>query len=490
MKRILMILTLLTSFLFAEKNNLVEEYTNINSAKVTNPAWIVKNFQTNSYSYIVKTDNEQGEAKLPYESEKKMNLNYIATGEKELFPGGVFSGYVSFHQQFVKNQQWMHNRMPYQGFPFLLADSSTGGIKLNGIHWQLGYGQEIIKDRLYFGSRLFYNVDEEIKQVFPKPINKHRDIYFSVGLGAIANRHLKLGLNYNYIDIQEILKTTKYSENQDKTPIFFKIRGLDNPLVFHAITGIERNVDFVGSSYQLDGELNYGFIKKLDFVAGFNRMDSEAADGTTEPINQGKADIEGLYFSTELLLPLWNENNLRIFSYGNQSELIAEHPELKVDVFEYRRKSLAVGTGLQINIAEKLSVNPNIYGSSQYLKREDQFNGILEYYPATTFGGSCDLSWKGKILIELQPGYEAEKLDDVEIFSERTEWYYTQVTEMEQQYYGSDKTRIWLNSKITLPFKNNKNLIFTANYNHLTAEKFNDKARNGINIGLCFEIRN
>jgi len=385
MKKLILLLACFTMTL-GQYHDVIENFTGIKTPDNGNPAWISKKHRGNIHSYEIKTDFEQGDLKLPFTPEKSLDINYIASGEKQLFGSGVFSGYVSYHQQNLSNKFWIHNRNPYQGFPFLLADSSEGDIKLNGIHWQLGYSHEILKDRLFVGTRLFYNVDEEMKQVFPKPINKHRDMVFSLGIGSILTENLELGFTWNYFDFQEILKTGKYSMEQARNPIFFKIRGLDNPLIFRGTSSVERDMDFIGNSLQLDGKIRDFFFKELDFVAGFENCDAEAVDGGAYPVNQGTMTSDELYFSMSGAIALPGKSEWKFFSHGNALEQISDHPDIAIEVFEYRRKQVVFGTGLQFLFFDHLTLQPGIFGSSQYLKRVDKFNGILEYYPSQSLG--------------------------------------------------------------------------------------------------------
>jgi hypothetical protein len=94
--------------------------------------------------------------------------------------------------------------------------------------------------KIYSGTTVFYNVDEAYKTIFPKPQVKHRDIMLTHGFAIKPVKQILLGLTALYFDFQENLETSQYNQDQTKTPIFYKIRGLDNPLVFKGETSEER----------------------------------------------------------------------------------------------------------------------------------------------------------------------------------------------------------------------------------------------------------
>lgn len=481
------------SFVVAQNHDIANDYTTISTSNQSNPAWMIKNYSGNYYSYGIDMDRESGDYKLPYIPEESLNINYIARGEKKLFQRGLFSGYVAFHQQNLVNKKWIHNRQPYQGFPFLLADSSVGDMKLNGIHWQLGYTHEIIKNRLFLGSQLFYNVDEQFKQVFPKPINKHCDMVFNLGVGNILTDNIQIGFNYTYFDIQEIMKTSKYSLEQDKTPIFIKIRGLDNPLILRGETSLERELNYVGNSFQFDGKISNVLFKEINFIAEYENARAKTVDGGAYPINQGSMDSDELFFSADIKLPFIGKSEIDFFTYGKQINQYSIHPEIDIEIFEYKIEQLAVGINFVFPLSNRIQISPTLFGSSQFLKRVDKFNGILEYFPSTTFGGSIgfDMLSLNKFSLNLRTGTEIKQINKSETFIEREDWYYQQIIKQEEKYYNSDKMCTWISSDIRYRYDENKSLILNIRYNSLNDydDTYSDLYRSGLSIGLKIEMK-
>jgi len=493
---------LIQGFLFGQVElrnefSLTDLYLNINRPatclnRQLNPGWQIENCSGNHMAYYSSFNSDFGKYKLPYSPQQRTDWNYIAAGENKLFENGLFSGYVGYRQQRLSDKKWVHNRLPYRGLPFLLADSSTGGIELTGIHWQLGYSHELIKNKLYLGSSLFYNVDEEHKTVFPKPINKHRDIVWSNGLGYRINKYLKTGLSFSYFGFQEIMKTSKYSLDQDKTPTFFNIRGLDNPIISRGKTSEERKIDIDGYRLTIDSEVNNLLVDKLSLLGGYEQASADIVDGGAYPVPQGDWFSQRLFFSTNLIISVFDDLQVKIFSTGQSNLQTGEHPDLAIEIYAYREKYLKGGIGLRFPIKTWFVLAPTIYGSSQYLKRVDKFNGILDYYPSNTIGAriGIDFNRYKNLEFSLKIGSEVTEVGDSELYTRGKGWYYKQITASEIRFYQSDKEWPWIDAKLKWYYKPDLNFIFDFHYGSLMPSSngyFSDVSRNNVAINFSIE---
>jgi len=482
------VMLLLLSITFGQ----IENYTGISTANESNPAWLINDYTSDFQNLGIEMNNGKGDFGLMYEPDKIFDINYIAKGEKQLFKNGIFSGFVAFHQQQLGHKMWVHNRNPYLGFPFLLADSSIGDMKLNGIHWQLGYSHKLLDDKLFLGSQLFYNVDEEIKDIFPKPIIKHRDMALSLGAGYKFNQYLQSGINYTYFDFQEQAKTSKYSQDQDKTPLIFKIRGLDNPIIFRGETSEERKQTFIGHNLKVDTKITDVIAKEITLLGEFETGEIEAVDGGSYPINQGTMDATKLAFFVDARFPLIGKSEIKFCTFGENRKYNADHPDLNIEVFEFKKEQLGGGLELIFPLNDHITFTPKAFGSSQFLKREDKFNGVLDYFPSTSFGGSLgiELVNYSKINQNMSVGYSTTKIGDSEIFAENTGWYYNEITAVEEIYYGTDSYTYWIDYHLNFQFKENRFVIFDIKYqswNPVDNDYFDDYK--DLSVGLKFEIR-
>ena len=457
-----------------------------------NPGWQIENCTGNHMAYYTSFNSDFGQYKLPYAPRQRRDWNYIAAGEKRLFENGLFSGYVGYRQQRLFDKKWVHNRLPYRGIPFLLADSSTGGIELTGIHWQLGYSHELIKDKLYLGSSLFYNVDEEHKTVFPKPINKHRDLVLSTGLGYIINQYFKTGFSFSYFDFQEIMKTSKYSLDQDKTPTFFNIRGLDNPIISRGQTSEEREIDIDGYRIKFDGQIQDLIVDKLNLIGGYEYAYADVIDGGAYPVPQGTWYSGRIFFSANAIFSLSRKLKTEIFSSGQINNQNADHPDLDIAIYEYRQEMIRGGIACHLSFKNWFTLSPSVYGSSCYLKRVDKFNGILDYYPANSYGAQLDIDFYRYKNVEfnLVLGNEVTRLQDSKIFTREEGWYYDRITQKEILFYKSNKQYPWIGSTFKWFYKPGLNFLLSFRYGRLISRDnnyFSGKKRGNIDINFSIE---
>ncbi len=434
-----------------------------------NPAWLYRDNHKNVVRYYFGYNNDNGKFKRPFDPGEKGEMTYRASGLKRLGDKNVFAGSFSYRNKSLKNKMWVHNSMPYTGIPFLLADSSTGGFNLNGILWEVEYASELIQNRLYSGLSIFYNVDEEYKTVFPKSQVKHRDLSIASGFGIVLNRHVSFGCNFRYFDFQEILRTTRYSLEQNKTPIFYKVRGLDNPLIFRGETSEERLYALQGHAFELDGEAKKIIADQINFTSGYEKARSQSEDGGAYPIKQGKWFSDKYFFLADFLFKITQRVGFSLFSFGELNKQTAEHPDLRIEIYEYRTQKLAGGCSFLYHITDGFNISPGLYFSSQTIKRIDKYNGILQYFSTSSIGGTISsnfIFWRN-LHTDVAFGSELLLLDGFDIYKERTSFYYDLITKREGEYYKTDKRDYWVKTKFNWIVSPNSRYIIELKYNIL-----------------------
>jgi len=427
-----------------------------------NSAWIVRDFQQDKYYYKSRVNTVQGRFRRPYDPHSEQDYELLAAGRRSISKQSVFSGYFGYHRQILGRKRWVHNRLPYRGMPFLLADSSTGDFNLNGIHWGVSFSQMLVPGRFFWGSSFFYNVDETHKTVFPKPINKHRDLMLRLNSGLQLGPRAAAGLSVAYFDFQSMMETTRYSLEQNKTPTFFKIRGLDNPIIFRGETSEERRLDLQGVCLDLDAEFHRLILHRMEFRAGYEQAGAQNIDGGAYPVKQGKWFSERLYFKTELRQPLMPGLALSLFSQGQNCRQYANHPDFKVEIFSYGTQQLLGGLSLQWQLSEQAHLSPGFYMASNTLKRIDKFNGLSQYFAQDALGLQLAYARRktGRYGIQFKAGSEFSGLREKEIFAANTGWYYETISAAEAAYYGSDTEHYWALVRFTWRYALHTRFLF------------------------------
>ena len=157
-------------------------------------------------------------------------------------------------------------------------------VQLNGLFWSAEWAHRF-NPSILFGVGFFYNVEQRLKQVFPKPLNKHRDIHFKYGLQYQADTW-KAGLSCIYMDEQEKIEITKYNLSQGLTPVIYKFRFSDLPVIIRSKTSDERKI--AKSGYVLSGQFKKIFPGgSLTAYYSYLNKQGDIIDGGSKNINQG-----------------------------------------------------------------------------------------------------------------------------------------------------------------------------------------------------------
>lgn len=416
-----------------------------------NPAWL-RAEQRDQTLYRIVTSQERGNWHLPFEPYSRLNCLAMATGTQSLNTKQLFTGSFGYRYQLLEDKLWVHNRNPYTGNPFLFGDSTLGGFNLRGLFWEVGYSNQWSQN-WFSGLALFYNVDEEYKTVFPKSQIKHRDLQLRLASGWQSESN-RLGLCISYFDFQEIMETTPYTLEQDKTPIFVKVRATDNPLLAHGQTSEERLFAIQGFNLTLDGRWQHG-RRQLAYQAGAEKAQAQNVDGGAYPVAQGRWYVTRLFFHATLSHQLGRSHRLELFSTGNLNSQTADHPEIQQEIYALRMRRLTGGLSGCFCLNERWGIIPSFHYTSSTYKRTDYYNGNLQYFPQTLLGYSQQFVFRTQsgTQLALKGGFSSYAARS-RLYSERQDWYYQAIITQDISYYQTGTTTYWTEIHWQIPAPN------------------------------------
>lgn len=419
---------------------------------VVNPCWSVRESSGTMVGYAVQNVSGAGDFHRVLDPGRINDTYWTASGWKRLGGETLFSGRFSYRHSNAAEKFLSHNRQPYSGLPFVLADSSCGDWELNGLMWQVEISRVLLKDRLYSGVAVFYNVDEEYQNIFPRPRGTHRDIVLDAGIGVNKAEKWRIGLMLKYYNLQESLKTSGYSLDQEKTPVFYKVRGLDMPLVFRGQTSEERLYSIAGTALSVDGIVHNFRSLTIDFAANLGASRADNVDGGAYPIEQGSWDDE--YASYVLAFTAQPSLAVQIvfFSSGFYRFQAAHHPDLQQEIYHETVRRMSGGIGLNLGSSTGWRVSPMLEMASKLLKREDSFNGILDYFPGTLWRGNLllDSPDRSRVNFTTGVGFSGYFVGKSVVYEPSSSgFYYQTVTAVDQQYYGTDFRALRLSENLT-----------------------------------------
>jgi len=442
---------------------------------MSNPAWNLLDESTRSVKYSIQSRSSAGDFRRRLDPAGIRDYYWTAEGSRQLGAKSLFSGSFSYRFQNARDKMWAHNRQPYSGLPFVLADSTTGDWELNGLMWNVNISRELIRDRIYGGLAVFYNVDEEYQSIFPRPKANHRDMLINAGLGAVTARNSRLGLMIKYYNIQESLHTSKYSLDQEKTPIFYKLRGLDMPLIFRGQTSEERIYSIEGISLVVDGTLQRIDPVTIDFSASYGASKADNVDGGAYPIDQGSWNDEYADYALQMKFLPWHPHDIILFSRGFRRSHRATHPDRNLEIYAEERREISAGLTVHLRTKRGWRLSPTFEMRSDYIKRVDSFNGILDYFPGTMgkYSLALDMPDRKWIDVTLGFGFDRYLARDSEIYiPQNVGFYYQTLTAADELYYSSDYSALRASNMIS--FGKKRRYSLALEYLRLIPERTDD----------------
>lgn len=308
-----------------------------------NPAALYNDVHKKSIQMRYYGNFLSGDYRLPFDAETMFDQHYFVRSVQPLSENDIFKGYFAYHKKYDQDVLYSDQSEKLYGSPYLFGDSSKGNFNLNGLYWGGEWAHRFNKN-WQSGIAFHYNVDQRIKDIFPKPLNKHLNIHAKYGL-QYQIKDLSLAFLYVYTDDQEKVEIKKYSLEQDLTPVMLKFRFSDLPVVERAKTSEERKILNYGHSFgfQLKKEIS-DFVFMSDYRFSLNDM--EIIDGGNDNIAQGTLEQKLHYLNMKLS---WKgRQNQSTVSYQLvDKDLTAKHPEfnletwqapLKMHQFEYNGK--------------------------------------------------------------------------------------------------------------------------------------------------------
>jgi len=434
----------------------------ISRQSASNPCWNVRDDSVAMVRYSLQSFSTDGDFCRVLDPGRINDSYWTASGSKRLGASSLFYGSFTYRFQNASDKMWSHNRQPYAGLPFVFADSSTGDWELNGLMWNVVISREFIRDRVYGGISVFYNVDEEYQDIFPRPQGKHRDMYINTGIGAVSSSDSRLGFMLKYYNFQESLTTSKYSLDQEKTPIFYKLRGLDTPLIFRGQSSEERLYSIEGITLSIDGVISDFLFRKIDFAANYGISAADNEDSGAYPIAQGGWEDEYAGYAVAMTMAPGPQAAVLLYSRGMQRLQSATHPDQRVEIYRETERWLSGGVALKLGSQSGWLLSPSIEMTAQMLKRVDTFNGILDYFPGTLWRYHLlvDTPDRGYVDFKLGVGVDVYSVGDDKIFVPGyVGFYYRTVTAIDELYYGTDYRALRLSETLSFGKKRRYSVV-------------------------------
>jgi len=445
-------------------------YSNITAdLPMQNPAYLDASTAPYDYAFTYSYLNTAGDYRLPFKPEAKNYHSINVSAYQEMESGLYFGGRFAYRNEERIGKLWLHNAETNIDVPFYFGDSTSGDFNLNGIDWNIIFSYPLNKNTR-IAMDIFYNVDEQFKSVFPKPNSKRNDLHIRPAM-SFQNDNMRFGLTSSYFNFKEEIETKKYSLEQNRTPTFMRIRGLDRSLLSYAETSEERlqNIDGYGAS------MDFRIYDLFALEGGFEEAQVQINDGGTYPVDQGSWSHNRFNYRADLFVNLLNAIQADLFFLQEQINAKGFHPTFETQI--YNMISRHFEGGLEFNYSA--SSNESWTGIASYafedLLREDTFLGLSHYIPAEILHLGMDYSLqKGQIGFNFNLAYELKDAGDITEYNELSDWYYEMITKNEIAYYAMDTESIIAGLKVSFPYQNMR-IAISGNYEDVNAMNSDEK---------------
>jgi len=164
---------------------------------------------------------ETGNFKRPMQAQQTTVLKG-ATGGQRLVNGWLYSGDFSYGKQYDREVAWSAVYDPYEGNPFIWADSSIGNWERDEVKATVSVVAPQL-NRWLVGMRIGYEVSTGARKNDPRPFFRHRDMVVQPGLTYQLNTRSEIGLSGSAGFAKEENEMGFYT--QSNTFLLYRLRG-------------------------------------------------------------------------------------------------------------------------------------------------------------------------------------------------------------------------------------------------------------------------
>ena len=448
-----------------------------------NPAGLFDDEQRKSLQIRQYADYTSGAYQLPFDAEESMDQHYFVRSVQPLTENDIFKGYFAYHRKNDQEIMFVDQSENLGKNQYVFADSSTGDFTLNGLYWGAEWAHRF-NQNWQSGAMFYYNVDQRLKDVFPKPLNKHRNISFRYGL-QFQSKSWTAGISYAYFDDQEKIEISKYNLDQDLTPVMLKFRFSDLPVIERGKTSEEREISNFG--HQIGFQFKKEF-KASTILASYSRLsrDVDIVDGGSQNVSQGSYKIINELVQTQIVHRFKNLDARISYAFQNNT-FKARHPDFDLITWQAPDQSHRIQSSLKMHYWRKLPLFLDAGYSWNSENRVDRMTDNYWRFQNNRIFGKVGFAYKFFERLEAAGWYglqQAASLNSKRSNNAYSE-YYTYLFNDPYKYYTQNTLLNAIGLKLVYRYGPMLNVEVFLNYNNLQAE---DTHRNQLLFGLHADI--
>lgn len=443
----------------------------------SNPAFLNRDISDQLLSVKSAYKTETGDFRRFIDPHQTALYQISASGKKNIDSLQLFKGSFGFQRIERNGWNWLQTRDYNTYNPFLIGDSTVGKTHYNGIVMNAEYGTEILKGFLA-GFSINYNVDESLKEVFPRPTGDHRDIDLRAGFGYLLNENYSAGISVRIYDNLEKIIYAEDESGVSQEVYLLKFRGYDYPFVNRKKT--ENRAGYQNGFFSYGDFAYSSSMMKLSACFGGGKEQLTVKDDASRPTNQGywqNSPYEGalraaINASDKITLGL--AYRLRI------DDMWAKHASGPVLMMENKMKHHEVETGIEYSASEKLILGAEGGFIADEIKYTDYYSPLSWKMKGIAFAASlgADIIWNDKLSTFISYGINDYSVSDRWLQTGGEGPFFSRFRAADILFMLSEYTRHSVNSVISI--KPAEWGIININLAYSTADPASDSGFSGM----------
>ncbi|MGE5499529.1 MAG: DUF6850 family outer membrane beta-barrel protein, partial [Syntrophothermus sp.] len=358
----------------------------------SNPAFLNCEISDQLLSVQSAYKTESGDFRRFIDPEQTALFQMSASGKKSIDSLQLFKGSFGFQRIERNGWHWIQTRDYNTLNPFLLGDSTTGKTHYNGIVMKAEYGTMLFS-KLLAGFSINYNVDESLKEVFPRPTGDYRDIDLRAGFGYLLNENYSAGISARIYDNLEKIKYLEDEGGISQEVFLLKFRGYDYPFVNKKKT--ENRSGFQNGIFTYGDFAYSGSMMKLSAYFGGGIEQLSIKDDASRPANQGYWQNSPYEGALRAAITAANNISLGVAYRLRFDDMWAKHALGSVLLMENKMKHHEVKTGIEYSVTDKVTLGAEGGFISDEIKYTDYYSPLSWKMKGTAFTASlgAEIKW-------------------------------------------------------------------------------------------------
>jgi hypothetical protein len=217
------------------------------------------------------------------------------TGGHRTLKGWTYHGYFRYGKRYDKDLAWSGVMDPYEGNPFIWADSSTGNWERDEVTAKIALITPQIK-KFRFALAVDYTIGTGARGNDPRPFFRYRDMALRPGITYQLNKNSEIGLTGSAGFAKEEAEVGFYTRSA--SVLLYRLRGFGTFSKSPFVSGERRREEmrWQGSAYYARRWKDYQLL-----VSGYaSQRDDEVIEGVATPQTTGY--FTGIHFGGSAVL--------------------------------------------------------------------------------------------------------------------------------------------------------------------------------------------